>query len=556
MVKSTTTTTNAVDASPQGTAGVTTSDYDAIIVGAGFAGIYSLYKLRQLGLRTRVLEAGPSVGGTWFWNRYPGARCDVQSFDYSYSFSEELQQEWKWSERYATQPEILRYIQHVVDRFDLRDGIQLDTRVVSAVFDDEASKWTVTTEAGEVVSARFVIMATGCLSVTKAPTFPGLDSFDGPWYHTGHWPEEGVDFTGLRVGLVGTGSTGIQIAPRIADQASELLVFQRTPNFSLPAQNRPVDDEFDRDIKATYAERRRAARKTPRGYPTPPFLRECSALDLPEDERSQVYEQSWNYGGPTFTGAFEDLLTNKEANDTAAEFVREKIRLMVNDPVTAEALSPTDHPIGTRRPCVDTEYYQTYNRENVRLVDLREGAIEAVTPTGLSTTEGDFELDALVFAIGFDAMTGALLNIDIRGVEDAPLKEKWADGPATYLGITVADFPNLFTITGPGSPSVLANMVVSIEQHVEWLTELLRHATENDVVRIAAREEAQKDWVQQVADRAEATLVPLARSWWSGANIPGKPRVFMPFLGGIAAYGEILEEVANNGYSGFELSTS
>jgi cation diffusion facilitator CzcD-associated flavoprotein CzcO len=534
--------------------GTKAKEYDAIVVGAGFAGVYALYKLRELGLNVRVLEAGPSAGGTWYWNRYPGARCDVQSFDYSYSFSESLQQEWRWTERYATQPEILSYIQHVIDRFDLRSEIQLDSRVVSAIFDDVSDIWTLTTEADEVFSARFVIMATGCLSVTKPPSFPGLDSFQGDWYHTGQWPEEDIDFTGLRVGLVGTGSTGIQLAPRLASQADDLYVFQRTPNFSLPAQNRPVDDEFDRDIKSGYRERRVAARMTPRGYPAPSFLQDRSALEATPAERDDVYEQSWNYGGPTFTGAFADLLTNKEANDTASEFVRAKIRSIVEDDSTAEALSPTDHPIGTRRPCVDTEYYQTYNRENVHLVDLRKGGIEAVTPTGLSTTEGEFELDAIVFAIGFDAMTGALLNIDIRGTDGVTLREKWVNGPVSYLGLTIAGFPNLFTITGPGSPSVLANMVVSIEQHVEWLTDLLRRVTAGGITRVAPTVEAETDWVKEVAARAEATLVPLARSWWSGANIPGKPRVFMPFLGGIAVYGEIIDGIASNDYPGLTFS--
>lgn len=547
-----TTTTASAAVAWTGSAEARPTLYDVVIVGAGFAGVYALHRFRELGLAVRVLEAGPSVGGTWFWNRYPGARCDVQSFDYSYSFSEELQQEWKWSERYAAQPEILSYIRHVVDRFELGDGIQLNTRVTSAVFDEDGNRWTVTAESGEIFSARYVVMATGCLSVIKDPAFPGLDGFEGEWYHTARWPEEGVDFAGKRVGLIGTGSTGIQIAPRIADQADKLYVFQRTPNFSLPAQNRIIDEEYEREFKRTYRERRHQARRTSRGYPPPSFLREESALDVSAEERTEVYEKCWSYGGPTFTSAFGDLLTNKESNDTAAEFVRAKIRAIVGDPATAEALSPTDHPIGTRRPCVDTEYYQTYNRDNVRLVDLRNGAIEAVTPTGLRTTEGDVELDALVFATGFDAMTGALLNIDIRGVAGTRLRDAWADGPTTYLGLSVAGFPNLFTITGPGSPSVLANMVVAIEQHIEWLAGLLRHASPR-VVRISATAQAQKEWVQEVADRAEATLVPLARSWWSGANIPGKPQVFMPFLGGIAVYGDILDGIAADGYRGFEL---
>jgi len=329
--------------------------YDVIVVGAGFAGVYLLYKLRQLGLRVRVLEAGPSVGGTWYWNRYPGARCDVQSFDYSYSFSEELQQEWRWTERYARQPEILAYIKHVVARFDLSDGIQLNTRVSSAIFDEARDSWKVATASGEVFSARFVIMATGCLSVTKQPNFPGLESFQGRWYHAGHWPEEGVDFSGQRVGLVGTGSTGIQLVPQLAKAARDLYVFQRTPNFSLPAQNHPIDDAFDREIKQGYPERRRQARESSRGYPGPSFMQERSALSVTPAERDAIYEQSWAYGGPTFTSVFADLLTNKAANDTAAEFVRAKIRSLVKDPAVAEALSPTDHPLGTRRPCVDIE---------------------------------------------------------------------------------------------------------------------------------------------------------------------------------------------------------
>lgn len=528
--------------------------FDVVVVGAGFAGVYTLYKLNQLGLSAIVLEAGSGVGGTWFWNRYPGARCDVQSFDYSYSFSEELQQEWRWTERYATQPEILSYIEHVVDRFGLRDHIQLDTRVSTAIFDDDEARWTLTTGTGEEFSARFAIMATGCLSVTKPPSFPGLETFTGEWVHTGHWPEGDLDFTGKRVGLVGTGSTGIQLAPQLAAKAEHLTVFQRTPNFSLPAQNRPVDEQYERSFKDGYADRRRAARQTTRGYPPPSFLQAGSALAVTPEERQSVYEQSWAYGGPTFTGAFGDLLLDKEANDTAADFVRAKIRSIVDDPATAEVLTPYDHPIGTRRPCVDTAYYQTFNRDNVTLVDLRDGRIGAVTPTGLATSKGDFEFDTLVFAIGFDAMTGALLNMDIRGTEGRTLRDAWAEGPKSYLGISVAGFPNLFTITGPGSPSVLANMVVAIEQHIEWLTDLLAHAIDNRITRIEATEPAQADWVEQVAARANETLVPLANSWWTGANIPGKPQVFMPFFGGIAVYGEILEAVAARGYDGFRLN--
>ncbi len=534
---------------------MTATEHDVVIVGAGFAGLYSLVRMRELGLSAVVLEAGPSVGGTWFWNRYPGARCDVQSIDYSFSFSRELQQEWTWSERYATQPEILSYLRHVAERFDLEDDIELNTRVTAAHFDEDRDRWNLTAGEGEAFSARFVIMGTGCLSVIKPPGIPGLDTFEGTWLHSADWPEHPVDLTGQRIGLIGTGSTGIQLTPRLAEQAAELFVFQRTPNFSLPAQNHPVSEELARELKAGYDERRAMARKTPRGYPAPDFLRSTSALEATEEEREQVYAQSWAHGGPTFTSVFGDLLTDEEANRTAADFVRRQIREKVDDPETARALSPVDHPLGTRRPCVDIGYYESFNLEHVHLVDLSEGAILEVTPHGMCTTVGDFELDTIVFATGFDGMTGALLAMDIRGEGGRTLSEAWADGPATYLGVSVAGFPNLFTVTGPGSPSVLANMVVSIEQHVEWISDLIADATSNGHTRVSAEPEAQDQWVEEVARRAHATLVPLARSWWSGANVPGKPQVFMPFMGGIAAYGEIIDRIASEGYTGFSLES-
>jgi cation diffusion facilitator CzcD-associated flavoprotein CzcO len=527
---------------------------DVLVVGAGFAGVYMMHKLRELGLNARLLEAGPSVGGTWFWNRYPGARCDVQSFDYSYSFSESLQQEWVWSERYATQPEILRYIEHVVERFDLRRDMQFNTRVESADFDEPTNLWTLTTESGDQLSARFVVMATGCLSVTKPPSFPGLEDFEGEWLHTGDWPAEGVDFTGRRVGLVGTGSTGIQIAPQAAKTADELFVFQRSPNFSLPAQNRVLDADFDADIKANYADRRRMGRTTGRGYTSPDILESGSALAASAEKRDSVYEEVWQFGGPIFTSSFGDLLVDKESNDTAADFVRAKIRGLVDDPATAALLAPQDHPIGTRRPCVDIAYYETYNKDNVTLVDVRSAAIERITPTGLRTATGDYELDTIIFAIGYDGMTGALLAMDITGVDGVSLRQKWAEGPRSYLGVMVAGFPNLFTVTGPGSPSVLTNMVVSIEQHVEWISRLIGHAEDNDISRIEATDTAEIDWMKQVASRAEATLLPLANSWWTGSNIPGKPKVFMPFVGGVSVYGEIIDSIAARDYEGFVLS--
>ena len=532
-----------------------TRTYDVVVVGAGFAGLYMLHKLRELGLSARVLEAGDGVGGTWFWNRYPGARCDVQSFDYSYSFSEELQQEWHWTERYATQPEILSYLEHVVDRFDLASDIQYGTRVESATFDEEARRWTLATDGGELFSARFTIMATGCLSVTKQPEFPGLETFRGEWFHTGEWPADGVDLAGRRIGVIGTGSTGIQLIPVAAAAAAELYVFQRSPNFSLPAQNRPLDVAFEKELKAAYPERRRVARRTMRGYPAPDILSDRPALDVPPDERQAVYERVWANGGPLFTSSFPDLLVNREANDTAADFIREKIRRIVTDPGDATLLSPVDHPLGTRRPCVDTAYYQTFNADNVTLVDVRSAPIQEITPTGLRTAEHDYELDTIVFAIGFDAITGALLKIDIVGVDGEKLRDKWADGPVSYLGLSVAGFPNLFTITGPGSPSVLTNMVVSIEQHVEWLTELLRYMTEHGMDRVEAEPDAEAAWVRHVAEKADATLFPHSNSWWTGSNVPGKPRVFMPYVGGVGPYGEICDAVAGKGYEGYVLSS-
>ncbi len=531
-----------------------TREYDAVVVGAGFAGIYLLYRLRELGFSARVLEAGDRVGGTWYWNRYPGARCDVQSFDYSYSFSEDLQQEWRWSERYATQPEILRYLEHVVERFDLGRDIQCGTRVTSASFGDGTSRWTLNTDGGGSFVARFAIMATGCLSVPKRPGIPGLEAFGGESYHCADWPAGGVDLAGRRVGLIGTGSTGIQFTTVAAEQAEHLYVFQRSPNYSLPAQNRRLEEQFDRELKATYRERRAAGRQTTRGYPVPDILGDRPALEAPHEQRQEVFERVWRHGGPVFTSSFPDLLVDSAANDTAAEFVRAKIREIVVDPDTARLLAPVDHPLGTRRPCVDTGYFQTFNRGNVTLVDARSAPIETITPTGLRTAERDYELDTIVFATGFDAMTGALLRMDITGVGAWSLRDKWAGGPVSYLGLSMAGFPNLFTVTGPGSPSVLTNMVASIEQHVEWITELLRYARDNGIERVEASPEAESTWVRQVVAAADATLFPLGNSWWNGANVPGKPRVFMPYVGGLGPYGQILEAVAMKGYEGFVLS--
>ncbi|MGF6297449.1 MULTISPECIES: flavin-containing monooxygenase [Paraburkholderia] len=528
---------------------------DVIIVGAGFAGLYQLHRARKAGLTARVIEAGEDVGGTWYWNRYPGARCDVESLDYSFSFDAELEQEWTWGERYATQPEILRYIHHVADRFDLRRDIQFRTRVTRAIFDEQAKRWTLETDAGESFDAQFCVMATGCLSIAQAPNFKGLDSFAGTWYHSADWPKEGVDFAGKRVGVIGTGSSGVQMIPLIAEQADHLTVFQRTANFSVPAQNEPLDDEAVRHAKAHYRERRARAREANNGL----YLEavDKSALEVSEEERLREFEFRWRGAGGGFRmlRAFNDLLVNEKANEYVSDFVRSKIRAIVRDPKVAELLCPKKElRFGTKRLCVDSGYYETFNRPNVTLVDVKTAPIEKVTPRGLRTSAQEFELDILVFATGFDAMTGALRAIDIRGVGGVTLGERWQHGPRTYLGVSCAGFPNMFIIAGPGSPSVLSNVVHSIEEHVDWVTRLIQYARKTNRAYVACELQAENEWVHHVNEVADRTLYPRGNSWYVGANIPGKPRIFMPYVGGVPAYRKILNEVADAGYRGFVLS--
>ncbi len=527
---------------------------DCIIVGAGFAGMYMLHRLRGLGLSAQIIEAGTGVGGTWYWNRYPGARCDTESLQYSYSFSPDLQQDWSWSERYAGQPEILRYANHVADRFDIRRDVRFNTRVASAHFDEAGGRWDIRTECGDRYSARYCVMATGCLSNARMPDIAGRDSFKGQTYHTGHWPHEGVDLTGLRVGVIGTGSSAIQAIPVIAEQARHLTVFQRTPNYSIPARNGPMTPDYERQWKDNYDERRAQARLTRNGILA--NFNNVSALEVGEEDRRRQYEARWITGGTTFMASYNDLITNKAANDTAAEFVREQIRALVHDPKVAEILAPLDYPIGTKRICADTHYFETYNRANVSLVDIRRAPIEAITETGIRTTSGTYDLDAIVYATGFDAMTGTLLKIDIRGRKGLQLRDKWAAGPRTYLGIMTANFPNLFMITGPGSPSVLSNMMVSIEQHVDWITGCLAHMGGRQLGLIEPTEQAEDDWVAHVNEVAGRTLYPSAASWYMGANVPGKPRVFMPYIGGVGRYRQHCDEVAANGYEGFVMAAA
>jgi len=533
--------------------GVGSNFFDAIVVGAGFAGLYALHRLRDLGFSVRVLEAGDDVGGTWYWNRYPGARCDVDSVEYSFSFSDELQQDWVWPERYAAQPDILRYLQHVADRFDLRRDIRTGARVRSVVLDDATMLWRIETETGEVYLARFCIMATGNLSLPRIPDFKGLSSFRGKWYHTGLWPDEPVDFSGLRVGVIGTGSSGIQVIPIVARQAERLFVFQRTANYAVPARNRPLSDEELREHKARYHFWREQAQKTPfgiAGHPAPTK----NALEDSEERRDALYEEKWAKGGSvSFLYTYKDILTDKAANETAAEFVRSKIRQIVRDPNVAELLTPRDHPIGARRLCLEIGYYETFNRANVTLVDVRSAPIEAITPAGVRTAAAEYALDAIIFATGFDAITGALLDIDIRGRRGLPLREKWRDGPRTYLGLMTAGFPNFFIVTGPGSPSVKANMVCAIEQHVNWIAACIATLEDTGNTGIEPELEAEDDWVHHVNETANATLYPLADSWYTGSNVPGKPRTFMPYVGGFHVYRSICDDVARDGYRGFTI---
>lgn len=524
---------------------------DVIIVGAGFSGLYMLHRARGLGLTAHVLERGGDVGGTWYWNRYPGARCDIESIDYSYSFDEQLTREWRWSERYAAQPEILAYIGHAADRFDLRRDITFSTTVRTADWDEAANEWILRCDTGATVRATYCVMATGCLSVAQQPDFPGLADFTGQWYHTGQWPHEPVDFAGKTVAVVGTGSSGIQAIPRIAVAAAQLYVLQRTPNYSMPAHNRPLTDhEFNTAI-AEFTQRRRICEQSDAGVPHPPPTQ--ATFDVTAEQRRARYEQGWQRGGiNSLSAAFTDFFTDERANLQAQEFARDKIREIVNDPDTAALLSPRHH-IGTKRTCTDIGYFETYNRDNVELVNAKTNPIQRITATGIQLRERHIDVEVIVFAIGFDAITGALTDIDIRGADGDLLREKWANGPRTLLGLQSAGFPNLFMVTGPGSPSVLSNMLVSIEQHVNWITVCLKHLRSQGLDRIEATADAQERWMDHVAQLAADTLYPRANSWYLGANIAGKPRTFMPYVAGCGQYRQECEQVVANGYQGFRL---
>ena len=525
--------------------------FDVVVVGAGFSGLYLLHLLRGYGCSVRVLEAGTGVGGTWYWNRYPGARCDSESIIYSFTFDDDLYEEWSWPERYSRQPSILEYLEHVTERWDLRRDIDFETQVESTVFDESTNQWTVRTGQGEEITARFCVMATGCLSHPKLPDFEGLEDFEGDWHHTGRWPHDGVDFAGLRVGVVGTGSTAIQAIPIIAEQAAHLTVFQRTPNFSVPAWNRVTDPEEEQEWKENLPALREKLRWSNSGTNTVGNLRLAGEMTPEEHERE--LETRWHGGSFSMLGSFADLMTDDDANAIATKFVHDKIRERVTDPEVAELLCPKEHPFGTKRLCVDSHYYETYNRNNVTLINIKHAPIERITKHGLVTGGKEYEFDVIVFAIGFDAMTGPLMAIDIRGRGGESLREKWVAGPRTYLGLTVAGFPNMFAITGPGSPSVLTNMTVAIEQHCEWVAECIRDLGKRDIERIEATVEAEDKWVEHVNVTASETLFVRADSWYMGANVPGKPRVFTPYVGTVRDYRKLCNDVMALDYMGFEL---
>ena len=527
--------------------------FDAVVIGAGFSGLYMLHRLRELGFSARVYEAGGDVGGTWYWNRYPGARCDSESIYYSFSeqLSEDILQEWTWSERYAGQPEILRYLNHVADRLDLRRDIQFNTKVRAAAYDETRNCWDIATDDA-TVTATYLITAVGCLSAENLPPFEGIDTFQGEWHHTGRWPHEEVDFTGKRVAVIGTGATAVQVVPEVAKQAAQVYVFQRTANYDLAGQNRPLDPDYVREVKANYRAIWETARASAFGFPY--GVHDRSALSVSPEERQRIYEENWDIGGFHFLfDTFSDLIFNKEANDTAAEFVRDKIRAAVHDADVAELLAPKDHPLSTKRPPLEHGYYEAFNRDNVTLVDIRSAPIERMTARGVRTAEREYAVDTIIFATGFDAMTGALTRIDIRGRGGLPLNEKWVDGPRTYLGVATRGFPNMFMITGPQSPSVLSNMPVSIEQHGDWIADCLSHLRAHGANRIEPTRDAENEWVAHVAEVAESTLLPMADSWWVGANIPSKPRQLYAYIGGVGPYRARCDEVAANGYEGFAI---
>jgi len=526
--------------------------FDAIVIGAGISGMYLLYRLRELGLSVRVYEAGTDVGGTWYWNRYPGARFDSESYSYGYSFSEELLQEWDWSEHFAAQPETLRYLQYVADKFDLRRDIEFRTRIAAARYDEDENRWEVETEAGQRARAHFLITAVGVLSEPYLPKIEGIDRFEGDSWHTGLWPHKPVDLSDKRVGVIGTGATAVQLITEVSKNVGQLTVFQRTPNYCVPLRNRPIDPEDQRDIKSRYPEIFARCRETFGAFIH--GFDERSALEVSPEEREAFYEKLWSQSGfALWLGNFHDIFTSREANETLSEFVRAKIRARVHDPAVADLLVPTDHGFGTKRVPLESGYYEAYNRDNVLLVDIKKAPIECITSKGINTRDAEYELDVIIFATGFDAVTGAFNRINIRGGDGQALKDKWAEGPRTYLGLQSVGFPNLFTVIGPHNGGTFCNIPRCIEQNVEWVTSCIRYMREHHFERIAAESDAEDAWTEHVNEVVADTLIPETDSWFMGANVPGKKRTFLMYAGGSPSYREKCDEVAAKGYEGFVL---
>lgn len=526
---------------------------DVAIVGAGFAGLYAIKRLSDAGFSIQAFEAGDGIGGTWYWNHYPGARVDLECWDYSYSFSPELQDEWDWKEKYPTAQELMSYLNYVADKFKLRDHIQFNTRVASAEFLEKENLWLIRTSDGKELKSRFLVPATGGLSVPKPPEIPGIETFKGEAYHTGRWPRVEPTFEGKRIGVIGTGSSGVQTIQALAGKCKHLTVFQRTAVFVVPAKNHPLTPEMRQRVRATYTERRNLSRLTRFGIPA--SMPTESALEATPEERHAKYQNAWiNSQLLGFRQCYGDILSNLDANNTVAEFIRGKIREIVKDPATAEKLMPRGFPFGTKRPCLGDTYYSVFNRNDVSLVDLKSTPIVKIVPEGVVSSEGLIELDMLIFATGYDALTGALTKIHVKGVGGKTLTEKWTSGAKAYLGLMSAGFPNLFTVTGPGSPGPLANMSMSIEQHIDWISNCIQYMHKNGFVRIDADKQYESNWMEHVQEVVGRTLYDKANSWYRGANVPGKPQIFLPYLGGFGNYTKKCEDVAKAGYEGFKLT--
>jgi cation diffusion facilitator CzcD-associated flavoprotein CzcO len=527
--------------------------YDALVIGAGFSGLYQAHRLRDtLQISCLVLEAGDGVGGTWYWNRYPGARCDTESNAYMYYFSQEIIDAWEWSERYPQQPEIQRYLNFVTDKLGLRPNIQCNTRVQSANYDESTQRWTVTTDTQQQFECTYLITAIGCLSSANEPDIPGRDDFSGACHHTGQWPHEGVDFAGKRVAVIGTGSTGIQVIPVIAQQAAEVTVFQRTANYSIPARNAPLTSAEKEYVKTHTDDLRHVMTHNTNGHAF--WIDDVQAFDVTDAERQAKYQTAWDRGGLQFRATFKDLLTSQASNDTAASFIKTRILEVVKDPQKAADLTDFDHPFGAKRPPIDSHYFETFNLAHVNLVNLRKDPIQRITALGIQTDSALHLCDIIVFATGFDAMTGAFNKIAFTGRDGHNLKDVWRGGPKTYLGLQIPGFPNLFTITGPGSPSVLCNLPPQIEQHVDWITACIAYLRQHGIATIEATNEATERWGDEVNRAANATLLASVKhSWYLGANVPGKPRMFMPYAGGLKRYRDECDAVAADNYRGFAL---